>query len=118
MHATKPTEIRSMPTIHNRIQSLLEETSEAFESCAGGMNTDYAAFASMRLAEFKLLLGKPDMTGKELRRILRRGNVKQRLGDPKGDWSAFIAGYIARKSNENAEFVFQNNDAQQTFQES
>ena len=117
MHITKPTEIKPISTIHMRIQSLLEETNEAFESCAGSMNTDYAAFASMRLSEFKMLLGKPDMTGQELRRILRRGNAKQRLGDPDDNWSAFIAGYITQKTNENAEFAFQNNVFQETFQE-
>jgi len=58
--------------IHYRIKNLLEETHDVFEDCAGGVNADYAAFASLSLSDFKSLLDNPELTGKELRRILRK----------------------------------------------
>ena len=89
--------------IHHRIKHLLEETNDAFENCAGCVNTDYAAFASMRLSDFKALLENPELTGKELRRILRKGDQTQRAKDPEGCWASFVASYVAKNANQNLE---------------
>lgn len=89
--------------IHHRIKHLIEETNDAFESCAGCMNIDYAAFASMRLPEFKELLNKPDMTGNELRRILREGRRSHKTTNPDGCWATFIAHHISKSTNQNTE---------------
>lgn len=89
--------------IHQRIKTLLEETNDAFVSCGGSMNFDYAAFASMRLSEFKRLLENPQLTGNQLRRMLRKGKQKQLRRDPEGCWATFIAGYVANSSNQNAQ---------------
>lgn len=88
--------------IHNRMKHLLEETSDAFENCAGGMNADYASFASMSLADFQNLLKNPGLTAQDLRRFLRKGDQKQRIKDPEGSWSSFLANYVTKKSNQNS----------------
>jgi len=87
--------------IHRRIKNLLEETNDAFESCAGSVNTDYAAFVSMRLSEFKSLLENPDLTDRELRKMIRKGQQKCRAKDPEGCWASFIANYMAKNANQN-----------------
>ena len=92
--------------INERIKTLIQETNEAFESCAGCMNIDYAAFASLRLSEFKELLDKPEMTGNELRRILREGGQSQKTKDPEGCWATFVANHISQSSNQNTETSF------------
>lgn len=86
--------------IHNRIKNLLEETNDAFISCAGSMNTDYAAFVSLRLSEFKNLLKKPELTDRELRQMVRKGQKSHRSDDPEGCWASFIAGQMANSANE------------------
>lgn len=89
--------------IHRRMKTLLEETNDAFVNCAGSLNSDYAGFASMRLDEFKSLLGKPDMTASELRKILRKGDRKHRNGQSEGCWASYVAYYVSRKANQNLE---------------
>lgn len=88
-------------TLHERIKMLIQETNDAFSSCAGCMNTDYAAFASMRLTEFKKLLNNPGLTGNDLRRLLRKGDQNQRNADPEGCWATFIANYVTQNANQN-----------------
>lgn len=87
--------------IHQRIKNLLEETNDAFVGCAGCLNSDYAAFASLRLSEFKSLLENPELTGKELRHMLRKGDQSQRARDPEGCWSSFLANYVTKNANQN-----------------
>lgn len=89
--------------IHRHIKDLLKETNDAFESCVGGVNTDYAAFVSMRLSEFKSLLHDPELTDRELRRIIRKGQQESRAKNPEGCWASFIAGHMAKKANQNFE---------------
>ena len=89
--------------IHRRIKNLLEETNDAFESCAGSINTEYAAFVSMRLSEFKNLLENPDLTARQLRQIIRKGQQKSRAKNPEVCWASFIANYMAKYSNQNLE---------------
>ena len=87
--------------IHRNIKNLLEETNDAFESYEGGMNSDYASFVSMRLSEFKSLLDNPDLTDRELRQIIRKGQQKSRAKNPNGCWASFIANHMAKKANQN-----------------
>ena len=85
---------------HRRIKNLLEDTNDAFTSCGGG-NIDYAGFAAMALSEFKDLLNEPDLTGKQLRRLIRRGEHQHRTKDPEGCWASFIADYVSQNANQN-----------------
>lgn len=87
--------------IHSRIKALLEETNDAFISCAGSLNADYAAFASMRLSEFKALLENPHLTDRDLRRILRKAEQGHPGKDPEGSWASYMAHYVTRNANEN-----------------
>ncbi len=87
--------------IHRRIKTLLEETNDVFESCAGSVNTDYAAFVSMRLSEFKDLLENPDLTDRQLRQMIRKGQKKGPAKDAEGCWASFIANYVTKNSNQN-----------------
>ena len=62
-------------SIYSRIKILIEDTNDAF-SAYGSLNTDYAEFATLSLADFKSILNKPDMTKDELvankaRRVIR-----------------------------------------------
>lgn len=87
-------------TIHARIQSLIEGTHEAFESC-GTVNTDYAGFAAMALSEFKDALGNPELTAHELRGILRKGSSSHRSENSEEPWPRFMARYVAHSANTN-----------------
>jgi len=93
--------------LHYRIKHLLEETNDAFVSWVGCMNIYSAAFASMRLSEFKELLDKPEMTGNELRRILREGGKTHKTKDPEGCWATFIADHISQSTNQNTKEAFE-----------
>ncbi|GJL85864.1 MAG: hypothetical protein DHS20C02_16390 [Micavibrio sp.] len=90
-------------SIHYRIKELIEETNEAFDICAssGHMNTDYAEFAAMSISDFKRALGKPDLTDRQLTRMLRKGGTKYRKNTPKDHWAMFLAGYVTNQSNGN-----------------
>lgn len=89
---------------HQQIKTLIEDTTIAFENC-GGVNTDYADFATMALADFKTLLGSPKMTDRELKQLIRKANNKHRAKDPQGCWSTFIARSIAKQSNSNTQIA-------------
>ncbi|MEM7650513.1 MAG: hypothetical protein AAF204_00325 [Pseudomonadota bacterium] len=86
---------------YSRLKYLLEETNDAFESCAGCVNSDYAAFLSMRLSELKNILKNPSLTGKQLRRVVRSGSKRFGKRDDEGQWAAFMAYYVERNANEN-----------------
>ena len=88
---------------HGQIMNLLEDTNDAFTSTGGGGNIDYAGFAAMALAEFKDLLNQPNLTGKQLRRLIRKGEQKRRTKDPEGNWASFMANYVAQNANQNNE---------------
>lgn len=88
-------------SINHNIQHLIEETSDAFTRY-DNMNTDYAAFASMALSEFKTVLKAPDLTAQQLRKILRNGGQKHRaLTSNDGSWSSFMAQYVVKNANTN-----------------
>jgi len=85
-------------SVHDRIKSLLEETSNAFGEY-GQMNADYAEFASLSLSEFKNLLGSPYLTRNQLRRLLRAGMNMHRQSAPESCWASFMAEHMASVSN-------------------
>ena len=86
--------------VHTRIQTLIEETNDAFTTCYGHMNGDYAEFATLALSDFKSVLAQPTLTGSELKRMLRRGMSECRGQDPR-NWAALMAQHIARALNQN-----------------
>ncbi len=86
--------------IRRRIKALVEQTNEAF-ACCGGLNMDYAAFAALSLTEFKAALNNPDLTDRDLRKIIRSGHNTHKAKNPKGCWATFVAGHIANCSNQN-----------------
>lgn len=85
---------------HQQIKNLIEDTTIAFENC-GGVNTDYADFATMALADFKKLLGDAKLTDRQLKQLIRKANCSHRDGDPQGCWASFVAKSIAKQSNSN-----------------
>lgn len=87
-------------SVHQQIKDLIEDTNIVFENC-GGVNTDYADFATMALGEFKTLLGNPKLTDRQLKQLIRRANRSRNNWDPNGCWASFVARSIARQSNNN-----------------
>ena len=87
-------------SVNRDVKAIIERTSDAFAQY-DSVNADYASFASMALSEFKTALNEPDLTGRELRRMLRRGHVKHQAQDSKASWSTFMAQYVERKANSN-----------------
>ena len=84
----------------HKIKKLIEDTNDAVESC-DSVNMDYAAFAALSLFDFKEALNNPYLTGRDLRRIIRKGHKKYQADNTKACWATFVAGYIAQSSNEN-----------------
>lgn len=83
-----------------RIKELVEKTNDAFRNC-DSVNMDYAAFASLALSDFKEILKNPYLTGRDLRRIIRKGHNNHKANDPKGCWATFVAGHISKTCNQN-----------------
>ncbi len=88
-------------SVHHRIKMLIEETNDAFFSCDGCVNADYAEFATLALSEFKHVLHNPRLTRGQLTRMLRTGAIKHRDIDPEGCWATFMAHYVAQTANKN-----------------
>ncbi len=90
--------------MHDRIRALIQETNDAFISTGGGMNTDYAEYATLAFAEFQAALNDPTLTKDDLMKMLRRGMLKSRIkcvGEDSNDcWNRSMAYYVARKANE------------------
>jgi len=54
-----------------QIKKLIQQTNDVFEN-SGGVNTDYADFAAtIALSDFRSLLGNPDITDRQLKRLIR-----------------------------------------------
>ncbi|MAF97170.1 MAG: hypothetical protein CMH26_00875 [Micavibrio sp.] len=87
--------------LNKEIRRLIDETREAYGQY-DSVNADYAAFASMALSEFKAALGRPEMTGQELRRLLRKAETEHRsLAMPNASWASFMARYVSQNVNQN-----------------
>jgi hypothetical protein len=85
--------------VHNRIKHLVEETRDAYSSFSGGVNADYAEFASLSLSAFKDILHNPDLTDRDLRRMIRGGMKTHKGKSPASCWATFMALYIAHNAN-------------------
>lgn len=66
----------------------------------GQANTDYADFVSLSFHDFKSLLGKPDMTQRQLRHIVRKARTNHRNSAPESCWATFLAGYLDNAANQ------------------
>ena len=88
-------------SVHYRIKILIEETNDAFSSCNGCVNADYAEFATLALSEFKHVLRTPCLTRRQLTKMLRSGMLKHKDIDPEGCWSTFMAHYVTQTANKN-----------------
>ena len=78
------------------IKSLIEDSTHAYNLYiqSGHMNTDYADFASLMLGDFRSLLQRPEMTQRQLRRMMRRGWQTHRKSAPESCWPTFMAHYL------------------------
>ncbi len=83
-----------------RMERLIENTSELFAN-SGGVNTDYADFATIALAEFKTLLADPALTDRQLKQLIRKANTSHRSECPECSWAVFMARHIANQANAN-----------------
>ncbi len=90
-------------SVHKRIKRLIEETNEAYDICSsdGHINADYPEFAGLSISEFKSILEDPDLTRRQLIRMLRKGSTRHKDVNPKGCWSTFLANYVNNVSNAN-----------------
>ena len=85
--------------ISSRVEALINETNDAFLSCSGSMNTDYAEFAGMALSRFRHELRDPNLTRRQLVAILRRGLAQC---NSKGRWSDLMAMQLKQSANMNS----------------
>ena len=83
-----------------QIKRLIQQTNDVFEN-SGGVNTDYADFATIALSDFKSLLGNPDLTDRQLKRLIRHASTQYRENSPSNSWSSFTAHYINSQANTN-----------------
>ena len=84
-----------------QIKQLIQQTNTVFEN-SGGVNTDYADFAAtIALSDFRALLGNPNITDRQLKRLIRRANQRYCKDSTPISWSAFTAQYIQTRANEN-----------------
>ena len=82
----------------DQIKDLIEKTNDAFKNC-DSVNMDYAEFASLALSDFKEILKNPYLTGRDLRRIIRKEHNNHKASNPQSCWATFVAGHIAQSSN-------------------
>lgn len=85
----------------DQIKNLIEQTNGMFMNC-GGVNTDFADFATIALADFRTLLNEPDMTDRELKQLIRRAAARHKAAKSKDCWKSFTARYMSRKANNNS----------------
>lgn len=84
-----------------QIKHLIQQTNDVFEN-SGGVNTDYADFAAtIALSDFRALLDNPDITDRQLKRLIRIASQRYCKDNTPVSWSAFTAQYLNRKANTN-----------------
>lgn len=93
----------SAMSLQERIKTLILDTNTVFENC-GGVNTDYADFATIALAEFKILLSDPSLTDRQLKQIIRKAFLQQKARNSDDCWATAMAGYMANHANSNGQF--------------
>ena len=90
-------------TLQDNIGHVLQEMRTAYDQISqySYMNSDYAGFATIALARFRDVMGRPELTEDDLAKMLRSGINSHRSEDPKGCWAAFVASRMAQTSNVN-----------------
>lgn len=78
---------------NSRVQTLIDDTNEAFLSCGGCINSDYADFASMAIAEFRQALDKPSLRRDDLVKLLRKSMQKSRC-ENQAQWSILMSHHV------------------------
>ncbi|PCI98047.1 MAG: hypothetical protein COB14_08265 [Alphaproteobacteria bacterium] len=88
-------------TIKSDVRDVLEEIDIAYHGLVAyqPMNTDYAGFASMAVAQFRDALRDPELTREELGKLLRKGIKKHRARDTEVSWTKFVASYMVKAAN-------------------
>lgn len=88
--------------VYERVKTLLEETNTAYDLFASAhVNADFAEFASMSLSDFKSALSRPELTARQLRRLLRDARTLHKMEPPKTCWAGFMAAYVTSSANTN-----------------
>lgn len=87
----------------SELELLIEDISYAYSiyTTQGCSNSDFAEFAGLSVDQFKRTLRRPDLTARQLRRLVRRGCQSHRSQNPAHGWSGYIAGYISDTANIN-----------------
>ena len=86
---------------YGRMQALLYETKNAYDTPGGVINADYAEFASMAIADFRRVLRNPKLKRTELIAMIRKNMPKARTEDGQL-WPIVMAKYMGRSANTNA----------------
>lgn len=83
---------------------LIEDIRHAYTiyTTQGCPNSDFAEFASLSVDQFKRALKRPELTARQLRRLVRRGCESHRRQEAiVQNWSDYIAHYISDTANMN-----------------
>ncbi len=85
------------------VRFIIEEMDAAYNTFSeyNHLNDDYAGFAGMAIGQFRNALHNQDLTREELEYMLRDGIQKHRRESQEGDWTRFVASYVAQSSNSN-----------------
>lgn len=83
------------------LKSLIEETGHAYKiyNDMSHANTDYAGFAAQSYEDFLQILGRPEMTQQQIRRLLRKGWFHHKENKSQDCWASFLANYVRRNAN-------------------
>ena len=82
------------------IRNLIQETNDAY-AMYSTLNTDYAAFASLSLEDFRRYLNSPGLTGRQLRLMIRNAMIEHKDQCPASCWATYVSSYITDRSNDN-----------------
>ena len=87
----------------SELESLIEDISYAYSifTTHGCANSDFAEFAGLSVDQFKNALKRPELTARQLRRLVRRGHKSHLSSAPDTAWSDYLAGYISDTANIN-----------------
>lgn len=97
--------LKKQKTTKTVVRKVLEDTGFAYTlSCESHINSDYADFASSQaLNSFQAALRDPNLTYDDLCMILRKASSRASSRQCKTPWSTFMANYITKHSNGNAQ---------------
>lgn len=88
-------------TAHDTIKSFIEDSNNAYAIYhqTGNMNSDFAEFAALAYQDFQTVLKRPDLTQRQVRRMVRRASNSHRTIAPNSCWSTFLASYLKNPAN-------------------